>query len=78
MFHSSPTHCITNCITISLACFFEEKQFDKMHFACHFLRPVAPELQLLAVLPAQSAPLLPAALRPLVEATFSSDQPDHK
>ncbi|CAK8990402.1 unnamed protein product [Durusdinium trenchii] len=31
-------------------------------------RPVAPELQLLAVLPAQSAPLLPAALRPLVEA----------
>ena len=30
-------------------------------------RPVAPELQLLAVLPAQSAPLLPEVLRPLVE-----------
>ena len=29
--------------------------------------PVPPELQLLAVLPAQSAPLLPPAMRPLVE-----------
>lgn len=34
--------------------------------------PVPPELQLLAVLPAQSAPLLPPQMRPLVEDSSSS------
>ena len=45
-------------INVSIRCF---------HWLVPIARPVAPELQLLAVLPAQSALLLPEVLRPLVE-----------